>query len=196
ATTSFRLHIPGNLYKAEKNNVALAVSDCYHSRNATCNLRRRCFLPRVSTKNRKDSDNINARKVNQTHEGDTLPAYLIGKFVDRFAYKQTFIIRSYETGPDKAVTMETIMNLLQETGLNHMRSSGLAGNRFGLTHEMSLRKLIWVVTRIHIQVQRYSCWGDIIEIDTWVDKEGKNGTRRDWIIRNYRTREIITRATM
>ncbi|GMN56597.1 hypothetical protein TIFTF001_025702 [Ficus carica] len=37
--------------------------------------------------------------------------------------------------------------------------------------------------------------GDVIEIDTWVDAEGKNGMRRDWIIRDYHTREIITRAT-
>jgi len=32
-------------------------------------------------------------------------------------------------------------------------------------------------------------------IDTWVDAAGKNGMRRDWIIRDYHTQEIITRAT-
>ncbi|GLU12684.1 hypothetical protein SLE2022_293460 [Rubroshorea leprosula] len=60
---------------------------------------------------------------------------------------------------------------------------------------MSLRKLIWVVTRIHVQVERYSSWGGVVEIDTWVAAAGKNGMRRDWIIRNYNTQEIITRAT-
>ena len=50
------------------------------------------------------------------------------------------------------------MHLLQETALNHVTSSGLAGDGFGATREMSLRKLIWVVTRIHVQVQRYNCW--------------------------------------
>ncbi|KAF8036986.1 hypothetical protein BT93_B0036 [Corymbia citriodora subsp. variegata] len=128
---------------------------------------------------------------------DSLPhACLVGRFVDnRFVYRQTFIIRSYEIGPDKTATMETLMNLLQETALNHVTSSGLAGNGFGATREMSLRKLIWVVTRIHVQVQRYSSWGDVVEIDTWVDAAGKNGMRRDWIIRDYNTQEIITRAT-
>ena len=53
---------------------------------------------------------------------------------------------------------EKTMNYMQETALNHVTSSGLAGNGFGATRQMSLRKLIWVVTRIHIQVQRYSCW--------------------------------------
>lgn len=128
---------------------------------------------------------------------DSLPhACLVGRFVDdRFVYRQTFIIRSYEIGPDKTATMETLMNLLQETALNHVTSSGLAGNGFGATREMSLRKMIWVVTRIHVQVQRYSSWGDVVEIDTWVDAAGKNGMRRDWIIRDYNTQEIITRAT-
>lgn len=37
--------------------------------------------------------------------------------------------------------------------------------------------------------------GDVVEIDTWVDATGKNGMRRDWIIRDYRTQEIITKAT-
>lgn len=37
--------------------------------------------------------------------------------------------------------------------------------------------------------------GDVVEIDTWVDAAGKNGMRRDWIIRDYNTQEIITRAT-
>ncbi|KAL6182651.1 hypothetical protein ACLB2K_044066 [Fragaria x ananassa] len=126
----------------------------------------------------------------------SLHSCLHGKFVeDRFVYRQTFVIRSYEIGPDKTATMETLMNLLQETALNHVTGSGLAGNGFGATREMSLRKLIWVVTRVHIQVERYSCWGDVVEIDTWVDAAGKNGMRRDWIIRDYHTQEIITRAT-
>ncbi|CAO2818175.1 unnamed protein product [Amaranthus hypochondriacus] len=127
------------------------------------------------------------------NEGD---ACMLGKFVEgRFVYRQTFIIRSYEIGPDKTATMETLMNLLQETALNHVTSSGLAGNGFGATREMSLRKLIWVVTRVHVQVNKYSSWGDLVEIDTWVDAAGKNGMRRDWIIRDYSTQKIITRAT-
>ncbi|KAL2935558.1 Palmitoyl-acyl carrier protein thioesterase chloroplastic [Bienertia sinuspersici] len=134
--------------------------------------------------------------INNNNEEDFVHGYMLGKFVERqYVYKQTFIIRSYEIGPDKTATMETLMNLLQETALNHVTSSGLAGNGFGATREMSLRKLIWVVTRIHIQVNKYSSWGDVVEIDTWVDAAGKNGMRRDWIIRDYSTQRIITKAT-
>ncbi|KAF8390674.1 hypothetical protein HHK36_025201 [Tetracentron sinense] len=153
-------------------------------------------------------DRINGRKVNgfsvdeapylcnRSGTDEAVHAFQLGRFLgDRFVYRQTFLIRSYEIGPDKTATMETLMNLLQETALNHVRSSGLAGDGFGTTREMSLRKLIWVVTRIHIQVEKYSSWGDVVEIDTWVDAAGKNGMRRDWIIRDYSTQQIITRAT-
>ncbi|RVX17773.1 Palmitoyl-acyl carrier protein thioesterase, chloroplastic [Vitis vinifera] len=145
------------------------------------------------------TDMINGKKLNGIHVGKMISstdACMLGKFVEeRFVYRQTFVIRSYEIGPDKTATMETLMNLLQETALNHVSSSGLAGNGFGATREMSLRKLIWVVTRIHIQVEKYSSWGDVVEIDTWVDAAGKNGMRRDWIIRDCNTQKIITRAT-
>ncbi|XP_064974493.1 palmitoyl-acyl carrier protein thioesterase, chloroplastic-like isoform X2 [Musa acuminata AAA Group] len=163
-------------------------------------------------------DRVNGRKVNGVVHGSEAPssmgtgtavfgagdgggmvsvnAFKLGRFVeDRFVYRQTFVIRSYEIGPDKTATMETLMNLLQETALNHVMSSGLASDGFGATHEMSLRKLIWVVTRINIQVDKYSRWGDVVEIDTWVAASGKNGMRRDWIIRDYSTQQIITRAT-
>ncbi|CAI0446510.1 unnamed protein product [Linum tenue] len=160
-----------------------------------------------------DLNKVNGKKVNgspRVVEGGGAPfdfdgykvdhhsphSCLMGRFVeDRLVYRQSFIIRSYEIGPDKTATMETLMNLLQETALNHVSSSGIAGDGFGATREMSLRKLIWVVTRIHIQVQSYSSWGDIVEIDTWVDAAGKNGMRRDWIIRDFNTKQIITRAT-
>ncbi|XP_024017746.1 palmitoyl-acyl carrier protein thioesterase, chloroplastic [Morus notabilis] len=200
------LNSPRNLLiKDEKNNAAIELKQ------------RRLSVMAIGRSTPHSVDSINEKKVNGINVGDKSPlvignkkneilkdgsidtpihAYLLGQFVeDRFVYRQTFIIRSYETGPDKTATMETLLNLLQETALNHVASSGLAGNGFGATREMSLRKLIWVVTRIHIQVQRYSCWGDVVEIDTWVDAQGKNGMRRDWIIRDYHTREIITRAT-
>lgn len=41
-------------------------------------------------------------------------AFGLGKFVERrLVYRQQFVIRSYEIGPDRTATMETLMNLLQ-----------------------------------------------------------------------------------
>eukprot|EP01018_Ginkgo_biloba_P003688 Gb_11733 [translate_table: standard] len=38
-------------------------------------------------------------------------------------------------------------------------------------------------------------WGDVVEIDTWVAASGKNGMRRDWLVRDYKSGQILTRAT-
>lgn len=32
-------------------------------------------------------------------------------------------------------------------------------------------------------------------MDTWVAAAGKNGMRRDWVLRDYNTGEILTRAS-
>ncbi|TXG57277.1 hypothetical protein EZV62_018590 [Acer yangbiense] len=85
-------------------------------------------------------------------------------------YRQTVVIRSYEVGADKTATLESILNLLQNN-------------------------LIWVVSRMQLQVDHYPIWGEIVEIDTWVGASGKNGMRRDWLIRSQATGHIFARAT-
>ncbi|EXB65585.1 Myristoyl-acyl carrier protein thioesterase [Morus notabilis] len=110
-------------------------------------------------------------------------------------YRQTVVIRSYEVGPDKTATMESVLNLLQETALNHVWMSGLLSDGFGATHGMMRNNLIWVVSRMQVQVDQYPIWGEIVEIDTWVGASGKNGMRRDWLIRSQATGHVLARAT-
>ncbi|XP_038722689.1 palmitoyl-acyl carrier protein thioesterase, chloroplastic-like isoform X2 [Tripterygium wilfordii] len=110
-------------------------------------------------------------------------------------YRQTVVIRSYEVGPDKTATIDSILNLFQETALNHVWMSGLLGNGFGATHGMMRNNLIWVVSRMQLQVDHYPIWGEVLEIDTWVGASGKNGMRRDWLIRSQATGHIFARAT-
>lgn len=122
--------------------------------------------------------------------------FRLGRFVeDSLVFRQNFAIRSYEIGADRTASIETLMNHLQETALNHVWLSGLAGDGFGATVEMSRRNLMWVVARMQIQVERYPSWGDVVEIDTWVGPSGKNGMRRDWLVRDSKTNSILTRAT-
>ncbi|XP_077211316.1 palmitoyl-acyl carrier protein thioesterase, chloroplastic-like [Tasmannia lanceolata] len=120
----------------------------------------------------------------------------LGRIVhDGFIFRQNFGIRSYEIGADRAASIETLMNHLQETALNHVRSAGLLGDGFGATPEMSRRNLIWVVTRMQVLVECYPSWGDVVEVDTWVGPSGKNGMRRDWLVRDCKTGQTLTRAT-
>ncbi|XP_022872202.1 palmitoyl-acyl carrier protein thioesterase, chloroplastic-like [Olea europaea var. sylvestris] len=90
--------------------------------------------------------------------------------------------------------MNTFLAGLLRIALNHVASSGVGGNGFGATTEMSLKKLIWVITRVHVEVDKYSSWDDAVEIDNRVDAARKNGMRHDWIIRDFYTHKIITRA--
>ncbi|KZV27454.1 palmitoyl-acyl carrier protein thioesterase, chloroplastic-like [Dorcoceras hygrometricum] len=110
-------------------------------------------------------------------------------------FRQNFSIRSYEIGADRTVSVETLMNHLQETALNHVKTAGLLNDGFGSTPEMCKRNLIWVVAKMQVLVDRYPTWGDVIQVDTWVAASGKNGMRRDWLIRDRNTGDILTRAS-
>jgi fatty acyl-ACP thioesterase B len=39
------------------------------------------------------------------------------------------------------------------------------------------------------------CRGDVVEIDSWVAGSGKNGMRRDWLVRKCSSGEIVARST-
>ena len=120
----------------------------------------------------------------------------IGKIVqDGLVFRENFSIRSYEIGADRTASIETVMNHLQETALNHVKSAGLLGDGFGSTPEMCKKNLIWVVTRMQVVVDRYPTWGDVVQVDTWASGSGKNAMRRDWLLRDCKTGEILTRAS-
>ncbi|GMH18939.1 hypothetical protein Nepgr_020780 [Nepenthes gracilis] len=120
----------------------------------------------------------------------------LGRIVqDGFVFRQNFSIRSYEIGADRTASIETLMNHLQETALNHVKTVGLLGDGFGSTPEMCKRNLIWVVARMQVVVDRYPTWGDVVQVDTWVSSSGKSGMRRDWLISDCRTGEALSRAS-
>jgi hypothetical protein len=48
--------------------------------------------------------------------------------------------------------------VLQEVALNHVGLAGIGGNGFGTTKAMSSHNLIWVVNRMHVEVEHYPTW--------------------------------------
>nr|UTH39061.1 FATA [Thunbergia alata] len=114
---------------------------------------------------------------------------------DGLSYKEKFIVRCYEVGINKTATVETIANLLQEVGGNHAQSVGFSTDGFATTPTMRKLHLIWVTARMHIEIYKYPAWSDVVEIETWCQSEGRIGTRRDWILKDYATGEVIGRAT-
>ncbi|XP_050206464.1 oleoyl-acyl carrier protein thioesterase 1, chloroplastic-like [Mercurialis annua] len=114
---------------------------------------------------------------------------------DGLSYKERFIVRSYEVGINKTATVETIANFLQEVGCNHAQSVGFSTDGFATTLTMRKLHLIWVTARMHIEIYKYPAWSDVVEVETWCQSEGRIGTRRDWILTDYATGEVIGRAT-
>ncbi|XP_022771493.1 oleoyl-acyl carrier protein thioesterase 1, chloroplastic-like [Durio zibethinus] len=114
---------------------------------------------------------------------------------DGLSYKEKFIVRCYEVGINKTATIETIANHLQEVGGNHAQSVGFSRDGFATSPTMRKLHLIWVTARMHIEVYKYPAWSDVIEIETWCQNEGRIGTRRDWILKDFATGEVIGRAT-
>lgn len=111
------------------------------------------------------------------------------------SYSEKFVIRCYEVGRNRTASIETIANLLQEVACNHAQSVGFSTDGFATTPSMRKRRLIWVTTRMHIEVGEYPVWGNVVKIETWCQAEGKAGTRRDWLISNVATGKLIGRAT-
>ncbi|PKA47430.1 Oleoyl-acyl carrier protein thioesterase 2, chloroplastic [Apostasia shenzhenica] len=114
---------------------------------------------------------------------------------DGLSYKESFIVRCYEVGINKTATVETIANLLQEVGCNHAQSVGFSTDGFATTNTMRKLRLIWVTSRMHIEIYKYPAWGDVLAIETWCQGEGRIGTRRDWILKDLGTGSVIGRAT-
>uniref|UniRef100_Q8S9G4 Acyl-[acyl-carrier-protein] hydrolase n=1 Tax=Iris tectorum TaxID=114617 RepID=Q8S9G4_9ASPA len=114
---------------------------------------------------------------------------------DGLSYKESFLVRCYEVGINKTATVETIANLLQEIGCNHAQSVGFSTDGFATTTTMRKLHLIWVTSRMHIEIYKYPAWGDVVEIETWCQSEGRIGTRRDWILKDLATGSVIGRAT-
>lgn len=120
-----------------------------------------------------------------------------GEFVEsnRLLYRQKFVIRSYEVGADKATSITTMLSFFQEVSVCHVHLMGITGDGLGATKAMNHLGLIWVVAKTHVEVEEFPKWPSMIEIDSWIARAGKNGVRRDWIVRHCETNDVLVRAT-
>ncbi|XP_052620455.1 palmitoyl-acyl carrier protein thioesterase, chloroplastic-like [Lactuca sativa] len=76
---------------------------------------------------------------------------------DGLIFQEKFCIRIYEVGPDQKASVETLMNHLLETSINHMKKTGFIHEGLG-SEEMSKYNLTWVVAKIQMVVDHYPKW--------------------------------------
>ncbi|KAJ4969215.1 hypothetical protein NE237_015916 [Protea cynaroides] len=138
---------------------------------------------------------VSERPYSSTNESATLPNPLrLGTLTDNGrSYKEKFIVRIYEVGSNKTATIEAIANLMQEAACNQMNNLGFSTNGMGTTNNMRKLHIIWVTTRMHIEVYKYPAWGDMVEIETWFEAR-RLGARRDFILKDA-TGTVIGRAS-
>ncbi|KAJ4952441.1 hypothetical protein NE237_029273 [Protea cynaroides] len=141
-------------------------------------------------------------KLLDTREMEELPDHhmiadpfsLGGVVKDSRIFCENFTIRSYDMGPNRKASIETLMNLLQETALNHIKNMGMMKDGLGSTPSMTGKSLIWVLTKMHLVVDHYPSWGDEVQLDTWFTPSEKNGQGIYWTIRDSQTNKTLARA--
>lgn len=68
-------------------------------------------------------------------------------------------IRGYEVGPDQRTTIASIANLVQEVSSNHAVAMwGRSEQGFAADPALSDKGLIFVMTRLQLQVDEYPKW--------------------------------------
>lgn len=88
---------------------------------------------------------------------------------------ETFRIRSYEMDAGGRASVQTICNYLQEIAGAHAAELGVS------VQKLFEQNLTWVLSRLHLQIDKYPRWGDQITVKTW--PSGAMGL--------YATREFI-----
>jgi len=115
---------------------------------------------------------------------------------DRTSFVETARIRGYEAGPDRRATIQCIANLLQEVASNHAISVwGKTEEGFAASPVMVERNLIFVISRLHIKINKYPSWGETTRLETWFTLERRFIGRRAWSIQDASTSETLGEAT-
>lgn len=60
---------------------------------------------------------------------------------------------------------------------------------------MVARNLIFAATRIQIQMDEYPRWGDMVQVETWFQEEGRVAATRNWLLRDALSGRPLGRAT-
>jgi len=92
------------------------------------------------------------------------------------SWRENFTIRSFEIDPFLRVTPLTICNYLQEAASNQARSLGCA------VDQIVPRGLTWVISRIHLRMERYPRWREQITIETWPSAVQGRFALRDFVL--------------
>ncbi|KAJ1695138.1 hypothetical protein LUZ63_011836 [Rhynchospora breviuscula] len=110
---------------------------------------------------------------------------------EELVYKECFVMRGTQIGSKKTITIETIASLLQETSCNRAQRSGWLTDGFPTPPTMKKHGLIWITSRVHIEMYKYPTWGDVVEIEHWWEPDGRIAARSAFPEKNSRSSKKI-----
>eukprot|EP01025_Chloroclados_australasicus_P060190 TRINITY_DN7700_c0_g1_i1.p1 TRINITY_DN7700_c0_g1~~TRINITY_DN7700_c0_g1_i1.p1 ORF type:complete len:326 (-),score=23.59 TRINITY_DN7700_c0_g1_i1:350-1327(-) len=133
-------------------------------------------------------------QLNQTDKVNVLP---FGQLVENeTVFSELHRVRAVEVQPDQRASVVTVANLLQEVAGNHVVALvGRTNAGFAVDPDMLSENLIFVVSRLDIQMADYPVWGDVLLLETWYEVQSKLLMRRDWTIVDAKTRKQLGAVT-
>ena len=60
---------------------------------------------------------------------------------------------------------------------------------------MAERNLIFVLTRLQLQMLQYPSWGDVVSIETWFRPQGRASAFREYLMHDVQTGVLLGKAT-
>lgn len=103
---------------------------------------------------------------------------MISKEKDRMTaaniWEETYSIRSYEVNAKGRLSIISLFNLLQDAASNHADNLGVS------VHHLQSENLTWVLSRMHLTIDRYPRWRDRIRVHTW-----PSGANRLFALRDF-----------
>lgn len=150
------------------------------------------------TDNHEDTRNMifSERKLKHSSQHMVGKNFSSGSYLPNSAiFRQKYSVRAYEIGPTGKISVETLMNLLLETGINSIKGMGLEVDMMGSTPEMRKQNLVWVATKVQVVIDRYPCCEDVVQVDNWSAVAGNNCIRRDAVIRDCKTGDTLVKAS-
>jgi len=103
-------------------------------------------------------------------------------------HEEIYSIRSYEIDFRGRISIQSICRYLGEAAGNHAAELGAS------VEAMWNKKMTWVISRLHLHMQKYPGWRETVRIETW-----PSGRENLFAIRDYRISsgqgEVIGNAT-
>jgi medium-chain acyl-[acyl-carrier-protein] hydrolase len=103
-------------------------------------------------------------------------------------YQETLTIKSYQTNQYGNASIASLFNILMEAAWAHAQVMD-----WGYDH-LKNRNLLWVLSRMYIQIEKYPVWQDRISLNTW--SAGTDGiyAYREYVVENE-IGEVIFKAS-